>query len=87
MYISINNFEKYYFIVDYYQGGSLYDYLYQKSKKLNERDALKIIKQILEAIAYLHSINIVHRDIKPDNIMLSERDSIENIKLIDFGLS
>lgn len=45
------------------------------------------IKRILGAVAYLHSLNIVHRDIKPNNVVLSTKVCLADIKLIDFGLS
>ena len=53
---------------------------------LPECKAAKIIKSLLEAVAYLHDNGVVHRDIKPENILF-ETTQEENIKLIDFGLS
>lgn len=53
---------------------------------LDEEYARKLMKQILEAINFLHKHNIAHRDIKPDNFMFEHPDS-DNLKLIDFGLS
>lgn len=45
------------------------------------------MRQILSAIAYLHHHNICHRDLKPENILLKEKNNIESIKLIDFGIA
>ena len=51
---------------------------------LDEKIVIKFFKQLLEGIAYLHFRSIIHRDIKPDNILLDENN---NIKISDFGIS
>ena len=64
-------------------GGDLLNYV-RKRRKLNEKYARFVFKQIMEGIAYLHDNNVAHRDIKLDNILL---DGHGNIKLGDFGVS
>ncbi|PXF47730.1 Death-associated protein kinase 3 [Gracilariopsis chorda] len=55
---------------------------------LKESDAAYIMYQLLSAVAYLHGINIVHRDVKPDNVLVSEMSSRpSSVKLCDFGLA
>lgn len=52
---------------------------------VREVTARRMFKQIVEAVTYLHSINVVHRDIKLDNILIEEGS--RQVKLIDFGFS
>ncbi|XP_044754109.1 death-associated protein kinase related isoform X1 [Coccinella septempunctata] len=52
-----------------------------------EVEARKVMRQILEGVAYLHSRNIAHLDLKPQNILLATEDSCDDIKLCDFGIS
>lgn len=71
------------FVLELCPGGDLLNYV-RKRRKLNENTAKVIFKQILEALQYLHDKNILHRDIKLDNILL---DSKGRVKLGDFGVS
>ncbi len=64
-------------------GGDLLNYV-RKRRKLNEKYAKFVFKQIMEGLAYLHQNGVVHRDIKLDNILL---DGHGNIKIADFGVS
>ena len=72
-------------VQEYFPGFSLGNYLKSRvSKKLPENEARKVFRQVLGAIDYLHGLNISHRDIKLDNILI---DTKLNIKVIDFGFS
>ena len=70
-------------IMEYCEGKDFMDYILSKNY-LPESEALKYFQQLINALFYLHSQNIAHRDIKIDNILL---DQNKNLKLIDFGLS
>ncbi|CAK59888.1 unnamed protein product (macronuclear) [Paramecium tetraurelia] len=76
---------KYYiaFVLDYCAGGELFYHL-RKLKRLTEEDAKYYLVEICIGMAYLHSKNIVYRDIKPENILL---DLQGHLLLSDFGLS
>jgi len=77
-----------YIIMEYLEGSTLKQYIDENSDNINEDIARNIIKQLLNAISYLHySCDICHRDIKPENIMFTEKKDISHIKLLDFGLS
>ena len=77
-----------YIIMEYLEGNTLKQYIDENSDNINEDIARNIIKQLLNAISYLHySCDICHRDIKPENIMFTEKKDISHIKLLDFGLS
>lgn len=52
----------------------------------SERQAAEIVANVLRALHYLHSCNILHRDVKPENILLASSDS-GDIKLSDFGIA
>ncbi|KAG8576385.1 hypothetical protein GDO81_009839 [Engystomops pustulosus] len=68
-------------------GGELFDFLAQK-ESLSEEEATRFIKQILEGVNYLHTRKIAHFDLKPENIMLLDKEiAVPHIKLIDFGLA
>jgi len=75
------------FVLEYCDGGDFGDKVKERGSSVTEEEACKWMKQILAAIQALHSKDVCHRDIKPDNFMVSKtaRDGI--IKLADFGLA
>ncbi len=69
------------------KGSDLYDYLYSRNFSITEQRAKDIVRKIAAALYYLHSYGIVHRDMKPENIMMTDTSEEAEIKLLDFGLS
>ena len=79
-----------YLIMEECNGGELFQRLAlnaKNNKLYTEKDAAKLMKQILGAVNYLHHHGICHRDLKPENILLSSMSDNFQLKLIDFGLS
>ncbi|KAI0072260.1 Pkinase-domain-containing protein [Panus rudis PR-1116 ss-1] len=73
----------YYMVFEYVSGGQMLDYIISHGR-LRERVARKFARQIGSALDYCHKNNVVHRDLKIENILISHSG---NIKIIDFGLS
>lgn len=73
----------YYFVMEFVKGETLKSYIKRKGS-LSEKEALRISRQIAEALRHAHTNNIVHRDIKPHNIMITEDGTA---KVTDFGIA
>ncbi|KAK5960278.1 serine/threonine protein kinase MEK1 PWA37_002348 [Arxiozyma heterogenica] len=78
-----------YIFQDLIPGGDLFSYLAKGSclSSIPESEALLIVFQILQALRYLHSKGIVHRDLKLDNILLCSPEPCTRIILADFGIA
>ena len=66
-------------------GGDLYSFIEYKGGFLEEIQAGVIVRQVLEALKYLHENDVVHRDVKPDNILISSPAGAARVVLTDFG--
>jgi serine/threonine protein kinase len=71
-----------YIVMEYIDGISLKQYVDSKGGKLTVNEMLNIMEPIIKSLAILHQNNLLHRDISPDNIMISHDGKV---KLIDFG--
>ena len=83
MFYSFQNDQKLYFVLEYCSGGELFNLL-QRKRRLLEEQAVFYAAQMVLALEHLHKQNIVYRDLKPENVLITENGYI---KITDFGLS
>ena len=81
--------ENFYIITEYCGGGQLFEAIMAR-KTFTENEAANIMQQLLSAIAHCHQRKIVHRDVKPENLLLDVLEDDKDrlvVKVIDFGIS
>uniref|UniRef100_A0A673HI19 non-specific serine/threonine protein kinase n=1 Tax=Sinocyclocheilus rhinocerous TaxID=307959 RepID=A0A673HI19_9TELE len=88
-------FENYYqgkkcllLIMECMEGGELFRHIKERGDQaFTEREASEIMRNIGEAVEFLHGINIAHRDLKPENLLYSSKHPDAQLKLTDFGFA
>lgn len=73
-------------VMEYVEGGELFDRIIDENCSLTELDTVLFVKQICEGVRHMHQMYILHLDLKPENILCVNRDA-KQIKIIDFGLA
>ncbi len=73
-----------YIVMEYVDGMTLREYLNERGGKLTSRETVHFISQILKALDHAHRNGVVHRDIKPQNIMLLDNGQL---RMMDFGIA
>uniref|UniRef100_A0AAR5PEL6 Calcium/calmodulin-dependent protein kinase type 1 n=1 Tax=Dendroctonus ponderosae TaxID=77166 RepID=A0AAR5PEL6_DENPD len=73
-------------VMELVTGGELFDRIVEKGS-YTEKDASGLIRQVLEAVDYMHEQGVVHRDLKPENLLYYSPDEDSKIMISDFGLS
>lgn len=75
-------------VLEYAAGGEIFNQcVAERDEAFRERDVRRLMRQILEGISFLHEHNVVHLDLKPQNILLTSEAPLGDIKIVDFGLS
>ncbi|XP_013782541.1 MAP kinase-activated protein kinase 2-like [Limulus polyphemus] len=75
-------------VMECMEGGELFSRIQQRAEgAFTEREAAGIMKEICEAVAHLHRMNIAHRDLKPENLLYSQPAPSGTLKLTDFGFA
>uniref|UniRef100_UPI00398EEFA1 myosin light chain kinase 2, skeletal/cardiac muscle-like isoform X3 n=1 Tax=Pristiophorus japonicus TaxID=55135 RepID=UPI00398EEFA1 len=73
-------------IMEYINGGELFDRIIDENYNLTEMDTILFVRQICEGLQYMHQMYILHLDLKPENILCVNREA-NQVKIIDFGLA
>ena len=71
-----------YLVMELLGGGELFDTIVQRGC-FTEREARRVMRQLLQAVSHCHTLGIVHRDLKPENLLFTE--GLGELKIIDFG--
>ncbi|XP_053577082.1 MAP kinase-activated protein kinase 3 [Bombina bombina] len=75
-------------VMECMQGGELFTQIQQRGDQaFTEREASEIMRDIGMAIQHLHGLNIAHRDVKPENLLYTTKESNAELKITDFGFS
>ena len=83
LYETIETPNRLFLIMEHCCNGELFSFITSKNR-LKEEEACKLFQQLISALSYLGKLGIVHRDVKPENLLLDQQ---LNLKMIDFGLS
>ncbi|KAM4687912.1 serine/threonine-protein kinase 17A isoform 1-T2 [Discoglossus pictus] len=75
-------------VLEYAAGGEIFNQcVAEREEAFKEKDVQRLMRQILNGVSFLHRHNVVHLDLKPQNILLTSDSPLGDIKIVDFGLS
>ncbi len=74
-----------YIVMEHVDGGTLADRLNGRKRSIAKAESLRLLGQLCDGLAHAHSKNLIHRDIKPQNLLLRESDGC--LKITDFGIA
>ncbi|XP_059508852.1 myosin light chain kinase 2, skeletal/cardiac muscle-like isoform X2 [Stegostoma tigrinum] len=73
-------------MMEYVEGGELFERIVDENYSLTELDAMVYVKQICQGVHYMHNMYVLHLDLKPENILCVDHNG-NQVKIIDFGLA
>ncbi|KAM5189873.1 serine/threonine-protein kinase 17A [Callospermophilus lateralis] len=75
-------------VLEYAAGGEIFNQcVADREEAFKEKDVQRLMRQILEGVHFLHTHDVVHLDLKPQNILLTSDSPLGDVKIVDFGLS
>lgn len=75
-------------VLEYAAGGEIFNQcVADREEAFKEKDVQRLMRQILEGVHFLHTHDVIHLDLKPQNILLTSESPLGDIKIVDFGLS
>jgi calcium/calmodulin-dependent protein kinase I len=77
---------RFYMVMELMTGGELFDRIVEKDH-YSEKEAADVVRPIVDAVRYCHSLGVAHRDLKPENLLYASKDPNSIIKISDFGLA
>eukprot|EP00392_Amoebophrya_sp_AT5.2_P003607 g3612.t1 len=91
LYETFQDDKSWHFVMELCEGGELFDRI-SNAGHFTEKQAARLMRQMVSVVHYLHNSGIMHRDIKPENFLLKEPEETTpidraNLKIIDFGLA
>jgi len=72
--------------LEFCSGGELFNRIVERGC-FSEKEASRVLKELVTAVEYIHGLGIVHRDIKPENILFQSTEEGAQVKVVDFGLA
>lgn len=78
--------ECFYLVFDKMAGGPLLSHI-QRRERFTEREASQVVREVAEALGFLHQRGVAHRDLKPANILCERTDQVVPVRICDFDLS
>jgi len=84
----VNNHRSLMVVMECMEGGELFQRIQERTDgPFTEREAAEIMRDICQAVAHLHRMNVAHRDLKPENLLYSRKEQGTVMKLTDFGFA
>lgn len=87
LYDILETYSTFNIVLEYCSGGNFFRYLYDRQFNITESQIVSYLNKIAKAVFSMHSVGIIHRDLKLSNIAMTSAEDNADIRILDFGLS